>query len=358
MLNRLFCASVLVLGSGGAALAQGAAAPGASCALPSIAASASLNEIPESNLMTVAVEINGKPKAFLLDISTDPMEISDAAVTELALPAVNPTIDSTQFDMQMGPTGTGIASTVQSISAPVYDTKGARSRAATRGRVRAATFTIGGATGRDMQFAVSTDSDLGKSKPYDGYMTGSFFRQYDVEIDFAGKKLNYLTPTLCDDPNKVVFWPHGAIAEVPMTMAGGKMEVSVTIEGHKIDAVVDTSSEHTVMRRDVAERLFDLKADTPQMTPIEGLKDGMSQQVYRHTFPQISLEGITARNVPAHIQANSMIHNTHRTPVLGSRATFAGEARIPSLTLGMDMLRQLHLYALVKQEKLYATAAQ
>jgi hypothetical protein len=333
------------------------AASAQTCPLPAIAASADLKEIPGSNLMTVPIEINGKPKDFLLDIGTDPMEISEAAVTELELPAINPTNESTQYELRLGTSNEGSPPMVQQMSAPVFDLHGARGRAATRGRVRAESFTIGDATGHDMQLAISTDADLGKSKPYDGYMTGSFFRQYDVELDFAGKKLTYLTPTVCDDPNQVVFWPHGAIAEVPMTMAGGKMEVSVTIEGHAIEAVVDTSSEHTVMRRDVAERLFGLKADTSEMTPVEGLKDGMRQQVYSHTFPQISLEGITARSVPAYIQANSMIHNTHRTPVLGSRAKFVEEPRIPSLTLGMDMLRQLHLYALVKQEKLYATAA-
>jgi hypothetical protein len=208
-----------------------------------------------------------------------------------------------------------------------------------------------------MQLAISNDRDLGEAKPYDGHMTGSFFRQYDVELDFAGKKLTYLTPTKCDDPNRVVFWPHGAIAEVPMTMAGGRMEVSVTIEGHALNAVVDTSYNHTVMRRDVAEKLFGLKSDTPEMTLAGDLRDGQGQRVYSHTFPQISLEGITAQNVPALIQANSMIRSHNRTPVLGSRAKFADDPRIPSLTLGMDVLHQLHLYALFGQEKLYVTAA-
>jgi hypothetical protein len=56
-----------------------------SCALPAIAASAELHEIPASNLMTVPVEINGKPKQFLLDIGASATEISRAAVKELGL---------------------------------------------------------------------------------------------------------------------------------------------------------------------------------------------------------------------------------------------------------------------------------
>ena len=41
----------------------------------------------------------------------------------------------------------------------------------------------------------------------------------------------------------------------------------------------------------------------------------------------------------------------------GELAKFAAEPRIPDLTLGMDVVRQLHLYAVFGQEKLYVTAA-
>jgi hypothetical protein len=49
----------------------------------------------------------------------------------------------------------------------------------------------------------------------------------------------------------------------------------------------------------------------------------------------------------------------NRTPVLGSRATFAADPgqRIPDLALGMDVLHQLHVYAAFKQNKLYITPA-
>jgi hypothetical protein len=84
-------------------------------------------------------------------------------------------------------------------------------------------------------------------------------------------------------------------------------------------------------------------------------------QIYTHTFPQISFPGgVTANNVPALIQANSMVHKLDRSPVLGSRATFARDPgeRIPDLALGMDVLHQLHLYAAFEQSKLYVTPAE
>ena len=54
--------------------------------LPAVADSVELKQLPGSDLMTVPVEINDKSKQFLLDIGTNPTEVSEAAAAELALP--------------------------------------------------------------------------------------------------------------------------------------------------------------------------------------------------------------------------------------------------------------------------------
>ena len=40
-----------------------------------------------------------------------------------------------------------------------------------------------------------------------------------------------------------------------------------------------------------------------------------------------------------------------------SRAQFKADPRIPALTLGMDVLRQLHIYVVYNQKSIYMTAA-
>ena len=52
-----------------------------------------------------------------------------------------------------------------------------------------------------------------------------------------------------------------------------------------------------------------------------------------------------------------MTHEINSGVMLGSWARSA-DARIPDLTLGMDVLRQLHLYVVYGQKNLYVTAAQ
>jgi hypothetical protein len=320
-----------------------------SCALPSVVDSVDLRDVPGSNLRTVPVAINGNPKQFLLDIGTNPTEVSQAAVRDMTLPdaasAIEPMFANDRY--------------FQSVA--LLDIKSSRSAESYRPHVRIASFTIGDATGRNLTFVVAKDPEMGKSKPYDGVMTGDFSRQHDVELDFVQNKLNYLTPTGCADPDQVAYWPHAAVAVIPMTQVDGKIQVEVSIQGQVIPAVIDTSSSHTVMRRDIAELMLGLKADTPDMMPDGDVRDGAGLQVYRHTVSQISFAGgVTAYNVPVLIRANSMLHNLNRTPILGSRAQFVADPRqrIPGLTLGMDVLQQLHLTIVYGQQKLYVTSAE
>ena len=352
MPKRMLAAFAVLLGSSGAVAAAD------DCALPSVADTAQLQPVAGSDLVTVPVQINGKPKQFLLDIGTSPMEVSEAAVADLGLPEATRMTSSMQIGGTGGTSNMG-SQQAMTLNAPVYDVKGNQSAYAQRARVRIGTFTVGGATARSQQFMVATDAEIAKGAPYDGLFSNDILRQYDAELDFTAKQINFLTPTHCTDPDKVVFWSHFEIGVIPITMANGRIVVPVTIDGHPVDAVIDTSSARTVMRRDVAELTLGYKAGTQGMMPAPGdMKDGMGEPVYAHTFSKIAFAGgVTAVNVPALIETNSMLRDTDREPALGSKASSTAP-RIPDFTLGMDVLHQLHLYFVFDQKKLYVTANQ
>jgi hypothetical protein len=355
MFKQALATFVALLGLSAAAAAQTAAteapAQTPTCPAPRIAGQAmALNQVPGSDLMTVPVQINGTPKQFLLDIGTTPDEVSAPAVAELHLPEV---------DQSSASNALADLNTPYHFSGSFYDVKGANNNPMdVQTRVRVASFTIAGTTVTNLEFLVADDRELGKSKPYDGLLTGSLFPQYDFNFDFGAKQFSFFDPTSCADPNRVAYWPHTAVAVVPMTMSNGKMSVPVTINGHQVNAVLDTGSAQTVMRRDIAENVFGLKTGS-DMTPDGDVEDGAGMQVYLHTFPQIAFEGVIAQNVPTLIEANSMVRKLNRTPILGSRAQFSIDPseRIPDLALGMDVLHQLHLYAAFDENKLYVTAA-
>ena len=321
------------------------------CSLPKVAASVALKQLPGSDLMLVPVAINGTPKQFLLDIGKNPSEISQQAATDLGLPQ---SPKGTEL-LQCGGGCNGMAP-YMGPQVSIYDVRDGAGAGSLDTSVRAGSFAIGTATARHMQFAITKDADMGRAEPYDGLLTGDFFKQYDVELDFAGKRMTFLTPANCTDPDQVVFWPHRDVTIIPITFAAdGKMQVEMTAKGHLIHGEIDTSSPYTVMRRDIAELMLDLKADT-DMVPDGDLKDGRGQPVYAHRVSQIAFPGFAATNVTVLIETNSMIHKQDQQKVLGSNAQFT-DARIPDFTIGMDVLRHLHLYAVRGQGKLYVTTA-
>ena len=344
MHKHMLAAFLALLGSNTAALA-------ASCSLPDVADKVHMKQLPGTNLVTVPVAINGTQKQFLLDIGTRPTMVSQRAVAELGLPEKRRLTAPFQFT----PIPLGAPQNSQT-NVPIYDAKGASGIESMRPRVNVGSFTIGEATGKNLLFVTASEGEVPSAAPYDGRLTNDFFKQYDVEMDFGTMQMTWLTPTQCTDPDKVAYWTNDGVAVLPMTLNDGRIEVPVTIEGHAITAVLDTSSERSVMRRDIAELTMGLKAGTPDMMAIDNVKDGMGQPVYRHTFPKLVFAGaggVTAANVPVLITANGMAAGD-RDPVLGSKAQ-SSEERIPALVLGMDVLHQLHLYAVFGQKRLYVT---
>jgi hypothetical protein len=308
-----------------------------------------LEQLPGTDLVTVPVAVNGNPRKFLLDLGLKkPTEVSQKMKADLAL--AEPSYLGERFGLGKGPGLTNVR---------VYDARSGLGAGALDTRVGVGSFTVGRATGHHLQFVVAKKGEISESEPYDGFLTGDFFHKYDVELDFGGRQMTWLTPTDCTSPNQVVFWPHSEVAIVPITLAhDGRLQIQVMVRGHVINAEIDTSSARSVMRRDIAERYVGLASDTSDMMPVSGLKDGVGMQIYVHTFPQIIFSGgITAFNVPVLIQDYSMVPAEDRTPVLGTRAQFV-DARIPDLSIGMDVLQKLHMYVVLGQGKVYVTSAQ
>lgn len=322
------------------------------CALPKIAATVALKQLPGSDLMLVPVEINHTSKQFLLDIGMNPTEISQRAVTDLGLPA---SPKGTEL-LQCGSGCSGMAP-YQGSQVSIYDVRDGAGEGALQANVRLGSFGIGDATTRNMQLRVSKDIDMGRSEPYDGLLTGDFLKRYDIELDFGRRKAVFLTPTGCTDPDQVVLWPHSDVTILPVTVADdGKLQVEMTVRGHLIHGEIDTSSPYTVMRRDIAELMLGLKTNADMM-PYGDLKDGLGQPVYAVRVPRIAFPGFTAGNVTLLIETNSLIRKRDREKVLGSNARFA-DARIPDFTIGMDVLQHLHMYVVPGQAKVYVTAAE
>lgn len=238
------------------------------CELPKIADTAPLEPVSGSDLMTVPVAVNGTNRQFLLDLALNkPTEMSPSLMAELGLPEY-PKFGGSSGSV--GGTGTGMGGGASFTSSgfvgaggmgmPYCDVESGMGCWLRDTKVRVNSFTVGNATGHHLQFLTAKQDDIAGSAPYEGLLTGDFFRHYDVELDFAGKQVTWLTPTKCIDPNQVVFWSHRAVAIIPVQLADdGRQSMTGMVRGHLINAEIDTSSPRTVMRRDIAELYVGLK---------------------------------------------------------------------------------------------------
>jgi hypothetical protein len=296
------------------------------------------------------MSINGSDKQFLLDIGFKrPPEVSPELRAELGLPQV--------FNMGeniMGPPGSRFGG--QGLTNVVVRDARNGPGGAEEDIVRAGSLKIGRAKGVRLKFLVGEKWKF-RQWGFEGSFTGDFFRNYDVELDFADKQINWLTPIKCTDPHQVVFWGHTNVAILPVTVApDGRFQMQATVKGHTINVELDTSSEHSVMRRDIADLDVGLKSGPPDMIPDGDRVDGRHMPIYIHNFPEMIFAGgaILALDVPVRIQDYSLRPAGFREAALGNRADME---RIPDFTMGMDLLKFLHLYIVPGQGKVYVTAA-
>jgi len=190
-----------------------------------------------------------------------------------------------------------------------------------------------------------------------GVLGPDLLRQFDVDIDFGAHKLNLFSQDHC--PGKVVYWTSADVAVIPMHVLNtGHIVLPVTIDGHKLDAMLDTGSTHSFLSMEFARNLFGLTPQSPDMTKIGTISGAVQTEVYRHSFKSLGMEGLTIGNPAVYLHDNLVNYSLTQGPHTGSRLSDANAAyAIPELILGLEQLRHLHLYIAYKEQALYITGA-
>jgi predicted aspartyl protease len=171
---------------------------------------------------------------------------------------------------------------------------------------------------------------------FDAILGAPFLLQTDLEISLADKVLKFFRPDGCKDAF-LGYWESGAI-EVPFAYNGDRSpnpHFEVLLNGHKIDAVIDTGSATSVIELAAARRAG-LKLDTPGSTR---LPDAV---------------GVGTRHAPhwsAVLDTLQIGGETIRGGTIGVMDT-KGDLRVDML-LGVDFLRAHRVLFAMQQQKLY-----
>jgi hypothetical protein len=224
-----------------------------------------------------------------------------------------------------------------------------------------APLTLGRLKSDATAFFVMPGSNLYSWVPsFAGILAPDILRNFDLDIDFGAQKLNLISPDHC--PGKVIYWPASVVAVVPMrVLASGHIVVPVLLDGHAIDAMLDTGATITTLSQTVAKSTFGLvlgSADTPRGND---LQDSPGKALYHHTFDTLGFEGISVGHAQVTLIPDIM-HNITQDQAGQAFGTRIHDPRLDEdsahMLIGMNILRHFHIYVSYREEKVYITPAE
>jgi hypothetical protein len=273
----------------------------------------------------VPVEINGVAQKLILDTGGVTTSLSPVAVKALGLKE-----ESSRFKL--------------------YDLYGNASDS----QVTVKTFDLGKARGEGLKFQISPMQNLESEAGANGLLSTDLFLQYDIDMDFGAGRLNYFSQDHCE--GRVSYWPERPVAVVPVTLEDGHINVPVIIDGHQVQAVLDTGADNSVMNVEAAIGTFNIKPGSEDTPLIATSKIDPLLKEYSHKFETLSFEGIAVTNPRIDIITDRMAANDLKPTIRGKLADpYSGHVR--QVIVGMDILRHLHLYVAYKEKKLYISPA-
>ena len=288
--------------------------------------------------VTVPVSVNGQTMQFLVDTAGVFSEIGEDTAQKLNLKETDPPV-----------TMYGVGGKLRVKSALIES------------------FKIGNNEARDFHIGVRHGTSQSDAKPnkggeaFDGLLAPDFLSLFDVEFDFAAKKMYLFSQDHC--PGKVVHWTQDGYAELPFQYTGGPISTTphirlrMTLDGHDVSTAVDTGAAGSFIGKGAASLIFGIDEASPGVTKAPYFSDQFP--VYRKQFTSLALGGLAVQNPQVDIlpdleeKAFRMEHSekSRDDPVYGTKL------ESEDFTLGMNVLSKLHVYIAYKEHKMYVTAA-
>jgi len=292
-----------------------------------ILSSVPMQSSEDRTIMVVPVTIDSSNRKFLLDTGGRVSQISKSTLRALDLP------ERTNEDRRL------------------VDLAGNSSSTNTMVR----RLMVGAREHKSVLLGVAPNPDLGKSLPYDGLLSTDLFIDADLDMDFGARRLTAFSTEHCE--GRVVYWPADNIAIVPVTVAHNIITFAVTVDGHTVTAVMDTGAQYSVMNMKLANQLFGLNKDSPDMRPLTETSGERTITAYGHRFDDVAFEGVDVKNLRIYLMSDQAATRDRLRELSFFNSGADGSVTVPDLILGMDVLRHLHVYFATKEKRLYITDA-
>lgn len=196
---------------------------------------------------------------------------------------------------------------------------------------------LGGIKADKFDFLVMPEQ--GHPLAINGLIAPDIMRSYDADFDFANAAFRLFSNDHCE--GKVVYWTHDPYGAVEFRLNQfGQITVPIMLDGHEIRATIDTGAYHSVASLETVEDALGIDEKNPDLRFAPGATPDRPR--YRYPLKTLSLQSITVNNPDVIL----MPDNQSRQP-----------AGAPKMLLGINVLKQLHLYFAYREHTLYVTPA-
>jgi predicted aspartyl protease len=173
----------------------------------------------------------------------------------------------------------------------------------------------------------------------DGLIAPDIMRSYDADFDFANAAFRLFSSDHCE--GNVVYWTHDPYGAVEFRLNQfGQITVPIMLDGHEIRATIDTGAYHSVASLETVEDALGIDEKNPDLRLLPGTMP--DRRRYHYPIKTLSLQSITVNNPDVILISDSQ----SRQP-----------AGAPQMLLGINVLKQLHLYFAYREHTLYVTPA-
>jgi predicted aspartyl protease len=202
-------------------------------------------------------------------------------------------------------------------------------------------LTIGQVRGGSWRFWIHPpDVDLGTtaSGPIAGLLAPDILNQFDVDLDFPNRTAKLFSPDHCE--GGIFYWKATSGAVIPFQFVSGHIVVPVTIDGERLEAIIDTGAGGTVMNSTVARRRFGLDESTTNSGPS------------LHQFKSLAFAGLIVENPTVRLRADQI---AKAMPSEMGGVTSEARQGLPDVIIGQNIMGQFHVYIAYRERKLYVT---
>ena len=214
-------------------------------------------------------------------------------------------------------------------------------------------FAVGGLQFKSANFLVFPQfrfpADVADA-PVVGVLGMDVFKQVDIELDAAHRKMNLFSQNHC--PANVVYWSARYDAAPIRFGSLGEFYFPMELDGKKLETTLATSNGVTTLRTDATRRLFNFDSHS---TDVESEADPNGNTTAHFRAMKLSGEGLDIINARISL-IDPPTAGCHLSSHQGA-ASYDDCFGVHPLALGQDVVSKLHFYIATKEKMLYFTPA-